>query len=352
MNPTPPPVEMVEPGPAEVMPGPPVSAVTAAGFTVFGNRFTSGSNSAGISLTAAAPAPSLEGLARIDQTLLDRLTETCQAGLDRALERAGAKIRTTARKDRGITARIEGVDNLTVAGLLGPALVERLQLTDDELIPADVFDRTLSRARRLFRQTQEAAKDETERILGQDVPRDPAEEETWVDRAVDFLRNALISLALARLFTPDTTPDPAQTGEVADTPVPAETLVAALTYAGGGTPSTVPGAPRGLAVGEHTRTVVEGAGYRIVSEIWYYGDPSTRQTNFPPHQALDGQAVRTWTQPGLEVGASYTTRLRNGETREHSLGWLNVSHYFPGDHKGCRCTTYPIVELTTVGGTP
>ena len=340
-------------GPDEVMPGPPPSPVTASsGFTVYGNTFTGEGNGIAITAGSFVPGLSMEGLARIDQTLLDKLTETCQSGLDRALERAGAKIRTTARKDRGITARIEGADNWTVAGLLGPALVERLQLTDDELIPGDVFDRTLARARRLFRQTQESARTETERILDQQIPRDPAEEETWVEKAVDFLRTALISLALARLFTPDPTPDPAQTGEVADGVVPAETLVAALTYAGGGTPSSVPGAPRGLAVGEHTRQVVEGAGYKVISEIWYYGDPSTRQTNFPPHQALNGQAVRTWTQPGLEVGQSYTTRLRNGEVREHSLGWLDVTHYFPGDHRGCRCTTYPIVELTSVGGTP
>ena len=57
------------------------------------------------------------------------------------------------------------------------------------------------------------------------------------------------------------------------------------------------------------------------------GDPSTRRSNFEPHLHLDGKEFMSWEDPSLAAFGS----------------WVGVSHFHPGDHKGCRCFTVPAV---------
>lgn len=76
------------------------------------------------------------------------------------------------------------------------------------------------------------------------------------------------------------------------------------------------------------RAAVRDAGTRMRSDLvartphlrWEYGhDP---RAPFPPHQALDGQALESWEDPALAASAGR---------------FPFVGHYHPGDHAGCLC---------------
>ena len=282
-------------------------------------------------IVAAAAGVVLTGLAQIDRTLTDKLTEASQAALDRALERAGAKIRSHAAKDRAVSDKIAPatVTNLRVAAVLGPDVVHRLQLNDADLIPADSFDRLAERADRLFATAQNRTATELSKLTGPTV-RNVENEKSWRRKAVDLLIAGMISVGLSRLFKPDAKADPSETGEIGDTVIPADLIRDTLTTAGGGVPSTLPNQPRGLALGEMTQNVLQSNGFTTVGYEWDYGDPSSRERNYEPHLALDGVQFGDWEDATLAT--------------TDEAAWTDVSGFFPGDHKGCQCQTIPIVK--------
>lgn len=272
----------------------------------------------------------LTSLADIDRTLADRIIEASEGAFARALERAGAKIRLAAKKDRTITSQIDGLPNSKVTYRLGPGLTEQLQLTEDQLLPQDTFDPLKDRVTKLVTDAQEARRKEVSTILGFEVTEKPEEEDDR-DLAIALFIAALFQVASLRLFTPGPDPDPAETGEFSDTLVNGEMVYSLLTTAGGGgadiffTPET----PRGLALGQRTRASLIDNGFLITSETWQYGYPSVE---FPPHRALNGLAFESREAPSLRVSPVYA--------------WLGNSFYYPGDHEGCRCQIVPTVEAS------
>lgn len=278
-------------------------------------------------IVASAKIP-LTSLADIDRTLADRIIEASEAAFRRALERAGAKIRLAAKKDRAITSNIDGLANHLVTQRLGPRLIEQLQLTGDQLLPADTFDALKERLDALVRQAQEARRQELARVVKKPIEEVPAEEEDRFS-AIEFFIAALFGLALQRLFTPEPDLDPAETGEISDSLAPGQLVYSLLTTAGGGgtTETFTPETPRGLALGQRTRASLKDNGFLITSETWRYGFPSRE---FPGHRALNGITFDSREAPSLRVSPLYS--------------WLGVSHYFPGDHRGCLCQIVPTVE--------
>jgi hypothetical protein len=287
----------------------------------------------------ASGSLSLTSLADIDRTLADRIIEASEAAFRRALERAGAKIRLAAKKDRAITSNIDGLANHLVTQRLGPRLIEQLQLTGDQLLPADTFDALKERLDALVAQAQEARRQELARVVKKPIEEVPAEEEERFS-AIQMFIAALFALAAPRLFTPAPELDPAETGEINDVLTPGELVYSMLTTAGGGGvltefksqgPQTTftPETPRGLALGQRTRASLKDNGFLITSETWRYGFPSRE---FPAHRNLSGLTFESRESPSLLVSPVYA--------------WLGVSHYFPGDHKGCLCQIVPTIELS------
>lgn len=277
----------------------------------------------------AASGIKLDGLAEIDRSLAGKIIEASEGAFHRALERAGAKIRLKAKKDRTIASQIDGLANAAVTYRLGPRLVEQLQLTEEQLLPADTFDPLRERLSRLVADAQAQRRSELSQLIEKPLPETPDEERDRAS-AIQMFVAALFALASARLFTPAPEPDPAETGEVSDALAPGELVYALLTQAGGGGNVTefTPETPRGLALGQRTRASLIDNGFLITSETWQYGFPSRE---FPGHRALNGQTFESREAPSLLVSPLYS--------------WLGVSHYFPGDHRGCLCQIVPTVEV-------
>ncbi|MDZ7743001.1 MAG: hypothetical protein U5Q03_15015 [Bacteroidota bacterium] len=270
---------------------------------------------------AAAAPKKLTNLARIDQRLGERVTEASEAAFHRAMERAGAKARAKARKDRQLSSAIDGVDNALVTRHLGPKRVEQLQLTDDQLIPADTFDPLRDRLERLLAEAQEETRSELSELFGEEVEPDQREAE---DRrsAIDAFIAALIAVATARLFTDAPSPDPAEVGEFGDEIASGQMVAELLTRAGGDqiaefTPET----PRGLALGQRTRAALRDHGYVTESLTWEWAYIRTPQNPYEPHQNLNGVTVLSADDPRL-------------------------GGYYPGDHRFCTCGLVPSVLPT------
>lgn len=273
---------------------------------------------------AAATAVTLTGLADVDARALDLLTEAVEAAVQKAMERAGARIRNQTRKEKLLADSIAASDNRKVAMTLGRRVALQL-VPESDLVTEQDFDQLREQAARILTRGQSATAAQLEN-LGVD-PADGQETSNWLKRAVDFLIGTTIALTIRRLFTADAEPDPTD-GETGDVAIPASDIWATLTLAGGGEPGVPqPDTPRGLGLGPDSRRRIADAGYVTEQWEWRYGDASARRTNFPPHEALGGTRFDSWTAPVLE---SYTS-------------WLAVTHYYPGDHRGCRCQAVPVV---------
>lgn len=277
-----------------------------------------------------ASAQPLTGLADIDAMLTAKIIEGAEAAAHRALERAGAKVRAKAKKDRELTALIQGVANDKVTLTLGERRIEQLQLTADQLVPADTFDPLAERLLELVESAQDETRSQLSSLFGTAVEESTEEEDRIT--AIDIFIAALIGLVVAQLFTSSPDLDPAETGEIGDSIASGEIVFGLLTTAGG-TPlaAFAPDSPRGLALGQRTRALLVDHGFLIETETWRYG-LQRRRTNFDPHRALDGFKTDNKEHPSL---------------RSHT-SWLGVTHYFPGDHRGCLCSWVPSVELDLV----
>lgn len=278
----------------------------------------------GIPETLVASAQRI-GLAQIDHRLYAQIAEAAQASLDRALEKAGGKIRSHAVGDMRrppkhptLAAAIERVPNGEVGWTLGKSVKDTLQLTDEELIPPGSFDSIGKRAGKIL----EAGQDETYDTISElgTPTKDDEKERGFLERARDFLVAGLTALALRRLFTPDLSPDPSETGEVESTAVPAPLIFDTMTIAGGGEPGFGPETPRGLANGQQTLDWLSEIGYKVDVREWTVGSPAQR---FEPHQNLRGTRFTEYTDPKLATPPT--------------ASWLGVSFMFPGDHSGCQC---------------
>ena len=147
--------------------------------------------------------------------------------------------------------------------------------------------------------------------------------------AVDHLRSTMTTLARQRVYSPS---DPASPrGEPVSGTVPAGIVSRTVAIAGGSPVETVDGATR-LAASERPATglatgpiVVETAATLevepfVVEYTWRAGNPAHP---FEPHHELAGTTVRTTADSRLAVRAADD--------------WLQVGHYHPMDHAGCRC---------------
>lgn len=275
-------------------------------------------------LVAALQTKPLTELARIDQGLLERISEATEAAFNRVLERAGAKIRSHARKDRAITMSIDQLANDQVTRHLGEKLIMQLQITPGELVPPDSFDPLQKRLRAMMNGAADAVAAELETLTGAaintlSIPK--------IEAAIGHYVTQLEGYALRLLFNP-IEPGP---GEVGASEVPARFVMDMLTEAGGGVPTVGPSDVRGFATGRDSLEFLQQNGYGLAGHRWDYGDAGTRRRPFRPHRLLDGQEFSDWTDDLLTTPAS--------------ASFLNVGHMFPGDHFRCQCQTVPVVII-------
>ena len=318
-----------------------------------GEPATSGADEADGSVTAsAAPGDArLEALADRwvdrDRALRSRLQALADAAMVRALDRAGAQLRSRSAKNRLWSDAVDSVPNRHVASMLGPGLVRQVLAAGDDdldveaLLLAGAWEELVARFDAMTARAQATTLAELEALGVDETTLSVLAEQqrTDRDRAGVLLAASLSALAVARLYDPSPAAEPGE-GDPSTT-VPAGIPRSVLSTAGGAQGvvedggaivSPVTDAPAGgVAAGESTMSALGTIGIAPLGYRWSYGDPALRGTPFEPHRALDGLAFTGWTDPVLA----------------NTGPWPRVAFFRPGDHRGCECDAYPILAAVT-----
>lgn len=290
-----------------------------------------------------------EQLALIDQGARDRLEEAAEMALDAALSRAGAKLRTWARKDQDLRALLAPVvDQRAVLATLGPERARRIaagQFATEEERRDDLFAAALVALLASFDRITRGALTQALRLLAVAVVETGEEPPAWARASVpaetlmaasldgaEVLRSSMMVLADARVFEPATVTPGGGTapavpgsgvtaieGETSSLQVP-PTVIAAALAAAGGTPVVAGLMPqREAAQGLVWGPLLRGYLPPILGWQWDYGTLAERRTPWLPHEGVDGHVFSGPDDPklaGLAPGGGQG---------------------FPGDHRGCRC---------------
>lgn len=272
-------------------------------------------------------------LADMDRELRTRLLVASSQSVERALEKAGNRLKAKAGKVR---EALKAVQPRHCAAHLGRSLVADAGFTSEELL-SGAFD-TLET---LFRQWGADAQREAMEAVNLAVGGFPLEERRLLqlrqaadlDESWTWFKGALQTLAEARLWAPD--PDMLD-GEFDPTvSVPAGIVRKAMARMGGNATITVgangdawvavPG-EGGVATGDLLLTAFQQHGGQVEAYVWVYG-PGVRKTTFEPHAELDGLVFENFDDDALANDSDFPPS----------------AFYFPGDHAGCLCDFTPVL---------
>lgn len=282
----------------------------------------------------------------IDRALRDRIQEAADAAMSRALEKAGARMRSKAQKDKGLAASIQlaNVDSVHLVATLGRETVLALGTSERELLDG-AFAALEEKVRGWTLSAIEAAIVAVLKMLRAkpDSPRGRRIAERLrnsmsarVDTGWAFLLNGLNRQAERKLFNP--APDKPDEGEFSPgSLVPLGLVRGALAIIGGtrdgsggvdddGQSATGVTPVGGIGLGQEVTDSLVDEGAAELGFEWVYG-VTPRGAHFEPHVELDGERFGTWADDRLKPGAQY--------------GWVGPV-YRPGDHIGCACDTLPV----------
>jgi hypothetical protein len=272
-------------------------------------------------------------LADLDAALLDRIAIAADAALARVIERAGARVRSQAQRDRALVAALADVDTVLVPSTLGRARVEAFVPVADLL--ADGYARLRTQVLGWLTAAAGQAADAVVRMLRlrRGSPRAKAVHAAVTSRLAARREQAWSELAAVldeaaerALFAPDPLTPARERGEPVSTLVRPAEVRRALDVAGGGAPAG-PGRGGGVGGGSIVRGVIGDEGGVVLGYEWRYR-PEIERDTFEPHRALDGLRFATFTDPKLDTDAS--------------TAWLGP-FFAPGDHAGCRCQAVAVV---------
>lgn len=308
-----------------------------------------------MALISAAPPTVDEGdwlvvdgrkLMEVDRVTRDRLVSAADAAMTRALEKAGAKIRSKAQKDKALVASIADLDTFAVAHAVGRQQCLAMGLTEQSLL-AEAFDGLEGK----FTRWVEASIEQTIKIVlamlrvkpeskrGQRITkRLRTGMSARTGSGWSLFRDRLFKLAERYLFSPVHVDDDGEL--VPDLIVPPGLVRGVLAHVGGTHADTGgvddegtavhSGRPvGGIGLGEEVAIVLTDEGAETLGYEWIYGiTPVTR--HFEPHFKLDGERFTGWTDPKL--------------VPIEKFAWVGP-HYTPGDHNGCMCDYMPTYAL-------
>lgn len=279
-------------------------------------------------------------LVAIDRTMLDSLEMLATAAVKRALERAGAKVRSKASRDEVLKASISGVCASEVPSVVGEAVVASL-FNSQEILTPEEFDDFREQYNLLTARAQKQVREIAREYGLDDFNLEALEAQQGVERDAGWaiLAGLLVAATARLLYKPklsSTDLNGFEGGEFDEISlVPARVIRAGLSAAGGNTGiSTFGGAvidfednPLGLlATGETSLTYLQAAGLSVEGYRWLYGDEMRKV--FEPHLDLDGYTFTSWDDPALANGDSFPA----------------AAYFYPGDHDGCRCLVEYVLE--------
>lgn len=283
----------------------------------------------GARTAAATPSTALrivtgDKLAAIDANLLDRLLVAADAAVARALEKANARVRSSAQGKVNRDGLAEHTSDL--AAWLGPDAVHQFGLTEDLLLSAafTVLEgqfttwttaaiRAAVRSAATMLDLPLATVAEVTRTMTARIPA------AW-NRLQQALRERTMTALYGRSGTETRGESPGDVVKAGDIRT-ALAQVGGQDVAEGGRCDDPLG---GVALGPAITDLVEETVGPAIGLLWVYG-PEDRNT-FHPHLALDDHR---FDGPG-------DTRLVPPPGYE----WLGERMH-PGDHAGCRCHTVP-----------
>ncbi len=278
-------------------------------------------------------------LVDIDRELRSRLLVLADRTMARALEKAGAIIKSKAPQTRDL---VRSVPNDRVGATLGRSLVANAGINPEELLEG-AFDAMEEQFMAWGGHAQQEALELAVEIAG-GFPA--AEREALklrqagdLDEAWAWARETLEAQAAARLFDPESFV--AEIGEVdPNLRVQAGIIRQAMTRAGGtrgvetggkgeAWVSTANGGQRpagGIGTGELIREALESHDVEVEAYRWIYG-PAARRRPFEPHLSLEGVVFQNF----------------DDEVLANHEGFPALPYYLPGDHAGCLCDFEPVI---------
>jgi hypothetical protein len=293
-------------------------------------------------VAAAAPAWQVDvdtarRLTDVDTALREKILTAANAEVERAIERAGGRLRNAVRNHKPLAAQLVGIDAQLVGITLGRDQVAEFGI-DQTKILTDTYDRLRDR----FTAWVTAAIDEITSLVVR-LLRLPAGSPAAtqvesalqqrltarVDAGWQNLHAALDAATADHLYAP---PPAHEHGENPGTVLSVSAVRDALAIVSSThTAPTPPGHPvDGLATGATVTTLLVDQGASPLGFEWRYGITSVHR--FEPHHRLDGARFTRW------GAAVLSTAGTGGE-------WVGPT-YAPGDHRGCLC------DFTTIWATP
>lgn len=283
---------------------------------------------AGEEIAAASPPESDLGarLFQLDQALKHRLHIAADLALSRALEKAGARIKSKTNGNRPMREAIAGAALDQVARRLGPSLVATLGLDEKQLVE-DALAGLEARFDTWTKQTQRKALDAIPGLTSSERQALEAQQDEDRKKAWGWTFTALSALAVKRLYEPV----PVADGEFDPTVTVPFGLIREGVARAGGDEANLPKSRIGSVGGIATGNVIIGAfqskGAAVEGYEWVYG--AFPRNSFEPHAALDGSFFSNFDDPVLS----------------NTEGWPDTPFFYPGDHDGCVCDFMPAITL-------
>jgi hypothetical protein len=306
---------------------PPASQAPAAALWLPSERVDWAEMVAAAAALAATTAPevrertrALEQNLELERRLRDALSVQLNDLVQRALERAGARAVSKVRNDPDRKAMVASVPIEEAFAALPELALEELALDPRQLV-SDTIDRGKAAFTSLVARTQQQGW----RTLGGHVLDEMTESQPLnLERAWAWLRNRLVTIAVERLRQPGRGENYVSMDVVRD----------ATTLAGGGSHDD-----SGVGVGasrpqDSGRAILSERALQITGwtfsdrKRWVYG---ISENHFQPHRELDGVVFEEWN----------ASELSSADPE----AWPYATHYYPGDHNGCRCDWLPEVIL-------
>lgn len=285
-------------------------------------------------------------LMALDRDLRTRLLQAADDAMNRALERAGNRVRNSlalAAKNH-----VKHVGPLELAATLGETAVTAL------LAGADPFAGAWDHLEQQFKGWASGASDEALDVAYRVTSGFSTEERQALkmrmvastDEAWLWMRDSLATVGHERIFNPH--PQAPEFGELSNTTVPPGLVRQAMARAGGATSirsddegtgawiavSADGGPLGGIGTGRIVGDVIRDGGGAVEGYRWVYG-PGLRHRPFEPHRQLDGQEFGNFDDESLATSGA--------------ASWLPFSQYMPGDHAGCQCDFEPILLSAAAG---
>lgn len=278
-------------------------------------------------------------LMEIDRDLRIRLLTAADAALNRAIERAGNRIISKARRDKSeaVASVVASTSPKLIACTLGPSLVAATGLTDEDLL-ANAFDDFHAD----FDKWVEKAQTQAQNVINREFSLSESQlEEIEITQAEnrriawEVLHPGLLSIANKKLYDPDARPLVAGTTNLGEDDglfdIAVSLIRQAIGVAGGDTGAwiDITGAVRsadnspvgGVAISQALFSTAEVG---VEAYQWQHGSP---RTPFIPHDNLDGELFTSFDDAKLAWSGSFP----------------DTSHLFPGDHAYCTCDAIPVV---------